>query len=57
MMEEEAHLRDYRAQAVAVKALVKRAEERFGGRRRRLRAAVPSRVALKGIERVESRES
>ncbi len=54
MMPEEAHLRDYVEHAKMVDAAVKRAEERFGGSRRKLRAAVPSKVMLKGIDVVSA---
>jgi KaiC/GvpD/RAD55 family RecA-like ATPase len=52
MMEEAAHLRDYREHAKLVASAIKHVEERFGGRRRKFRAAVPSRFELKGIEEV-----
>jgi len=38
--------------AKLVESAIKRVEERWGGRRRKLRAAVPSRIELKGIEEV-----
>src|SRR4051812_42116957 len=51
-MEEEAHLRNYTEHAKLVQSALRRVEERYGGRRRKIRAAVPSRVELKGIEGV-----
>lgn len=54
MAEEAAHTRDYKAHAELVNSAIRHAEERFGGRRRRFRAAVPSRLGLKGIEEVDT---
>jgi archaellum biogenesis ATPase FlaH len=51
-MPEDAHLRNYATHVEMVRRAVTRVEERWGGRRRKLRAAVPSTVVFKGIETV-----
>jgi hypothetical protein len=56
MMEEAAHLRDYREHARLVRSAVKRVEERWGEQRPRFSAVVPSKFRITGIEAVE-RES
>jgi hypothetical protein len=47
---EEAHLRNYATHVEMLQRAVNRVEERWGGRRRKLRAPVPSKVVFKGIE-------